>query len=99
MGFHMHTTRRAEKVWEPSETTQRPIASAPSIIANATRYRALSKAGQSGTYVATRMPSPSATEGSIWGWAAMHRWTSENGYFSAEDDGTAPWSPPHPDDE
>ncbi len=95
----MRTTRRAEKVWEPSDQTQKPTPSAHSIISNAIHYRGLSKAGQSGMYAVTKPPSHRPTDGSIWGWAAMHQWTSENGYFSAGCDDVAPELPFDPEDE
>ena len=82
----MRTTRKAAKAWEPETTTTAPSRYARDIILNDTLSPARSRGGISGVYERSSWPSQSDLEGSIWGWANRHRWTSEHGYELVEDE-------------
>lgn len=93
----MRITRKEEKEWGSETTTTELCPSAHGIIRNAIAYRVRGRGSISGEYVRQREPQPKPSDGSIWGWAKMHRWTSENGYFTEEE--SAPEQPLPLDDE
>ncbi len=86
----MRITQRAEKVWGPSETIQKPTVSVQGTTSNATHYPARSRGGISGVFELSKREKAIDFDGSIWGWARRHRFSAETGYEAL---------PADPDDE
>jgi hypothetical protein len=75
----MHTTRQAEKVSDSEDTTTKQPRFVLGIMPNGTPSTGRTGTSQSGVYVILKKERLPDSDGSIWGWARMHRFSAERG--------------------